>query len=82
MVDASATPCPTIDGAGVIATDVPASNGIIHAVNGVLLPVAPPRSPLPPAARPIARSAGPLHVRRRGMDGMAGTVLVEAGDER
>lgn len=38
MVDAGATPYPTIDGAGIIVTDVPASNGIIHAVNGVLLP--------------------------------------------
>lgn len=38
MVDAATTPYPTIDGAGIIVTNVPASNGIIHAVNGVLLP--------------------------------------------
>jgi len=37
MVDASVMP-PTIDGAPIIATDVYASNGIIHAVGGVLLP--------------------------------------------
>ena len=37
VVDASVTP-PTIDGAGIIATDLNASNGYVHVIDSVLFP--------------------------------------------
>jgi transforming growth factor-beta-induced protein len=33
---------PTINGAGLVATDIDASNGVIHVIDAVLLPPAPP----------------------------------------
>lgn len=37
----------TINGAKVIKADIPAANGVIHVVDSVILPAAPPASPAP-----------------------------------
>jgi uncharacterized surface protein with fasciclin (FAS1) repeats len=47
----------TVGGATVVATDFLASNGVVHAVDSVILPPAPPAVPAEPSEAPAAPAA-------------------------
>jgi uncharacterized surface protein with fasciclin (FAS1) repeats len=56
-VDAEATP-PTVGGAAIVATDVAASNGLIHVIGSVIMPEAETPDPALPSIATLATNAG------------------------